>query len=72
MRPSSTGEVRELYEASADSYAAMMDSEIDLPIYSDTLERLSGRLANAPGVLIDTSCCPCTKSDTTRTALFWV
>ena len=56
MKPSPPGEVREMYDASADSYAEMMDSEIDLPVYSDILGRLSERIANSPGILIDTSC----------------
>ncbi len=34
----------------------MMDSEIDLPIYADTLERLAGRIADLSGPVIDTSC----------------
>jgi ubiquinone/menaquinone biosynthesis C-methylase UbiE len=45
-----------MYEASANSYAEMMDSEIDLPVYSDVLGRLSERIAKVPGLLIDTSC----------------
>ena len=56
MKPSPPGEVREMYEASADAYAEMMNSEIDLPVYSDILGRLSDRIANTPGTLIDTSC----------------
>ncbi len=56
MKPSSTAKVRELYEESADSYAKMMDAEIDLPVYDDTLRRLAGRIAGTPGRVIDTSC----------------
>ena len=56
MKPSPPDEVRDMYETSADSYAEMMDSEIDLPIYSDVLGRLSKRIAKMPGILIDTSC----------------
>ncbi|MGB5527019.1 MAG: class I SAM-dependent methyltransferase [Gemmatimonadota bacterium] len=56
MRTSSTAKVRELYENTADSYAAMMDAEIDLPVYSDTLGRLAERIANIPGPVLDTSC----------------
>ena len=56
MKASPIEEVRDMYEASADSYAAMMDSEIDLPIYKDTLGRLSTNIADTPGALIDTSC----------------
>ena len=56
VNPSSDEEVRELYDESADSYAEMMDREIELPLYVDTLERLSKRIENLPGALIDTSC----------------
>ena len=33
-----------------------MDSEIDLPLYSDALNRLAERIADAPGPVVDTSC----------------
>ena len=56
MKPSSTGDVRSMYEGSADSYAEMMDSEIDLPLYADTLGRLRERIGKTPGALIDSSC----------------
>jgi len=56
MKPSSREEVREMYEGTADSYARMMDAEIDLPIYSDILGRLQERLGNKAGTLIDTAC----------------
>jgi ubiquinone/menaquinone biosynthesis C-methylase UbiE len=56
MKTSSINEVRELYEDSADSYSKMMDSEIELPIYADTLGRLAERIAEIPGPVIDTSC----------------
>jgi ubiquinone/menaquinone biosynthesis C-methylase UbiE len=52
----STDQVRELYESSADSYDKMMDGEIDHPLYTDTLGRLSTRIADLPGPVIDTSC----------------
>jgi hypothetical protein len=39
MKPSPIDSVRELYRASAASYAALMDSEIDLPVYDETLGR---------------------------------
>ena len=45
-----------MYETTADSYAQMMDAEIDLPVYADTLGRLSARIAQMPGTLIDSSC----------------
>lgn len=56
METSPPEEVRELYEESADSYAEMMDSEIDLPVYSDILGRLAGRIVDIQGPVIDTSC----------------
>lgn len=56
MKPSSIDEVRELYEASADSYAEMMDAEINLPLYSDVLSRLHQSISNFKGHLIDTAC----------------
>lgn len=56
MRPSHTNEVRKMYEETADSYAQMMDTEIGLPVYTDILGRLSVRLANTPGIVVDTSC----------------
>lgn len=56
MKPSPEGEVRKLYEETADSYAEMMDSEIDLPVYLDVLGRLSTRLKDVEGSLIDTAC----------------
>lgn len=56
MKPSSTGEVRAMYEATADSYAEMMDTEIDLPVYADILGRLRERLEHLAGGLIDTAC----------------
>jgi ubiquinone/menaquinone biosynthesis C-methylase UbiE len=45
-----------MYEASADSYAEMMDQEINLPVYADVLSRLEARITSAPGTLIDTAC----------------
>ena len=56
MKPSSIDEVRELYEASADSYAEMMNAEINLPLYSDVLSRLHQSISNLKGLLVDTAC----------------
>ena len=56
MKTSSARQVCEMYEATADSYANMMDVEIKLPVYSETLGRLQRRIAEMPGVLIDTAC----------------
>jgi ubiquinone/menaquinone biosynthesis C-methylase UbiE len=56
MKPSNSTEVRDLYEATADSYAAMMDQEISLPVYADVLGRLQDRIADMGGGLVDTAC----------------
>jgi ubiquinone/menaquinone biosynthesis C-methylase UbiE len=45
-----------MYEETADWYADMMDTEINLPVYADVLGRLSNRIANLPGTVIDTAC----------------
>lgn len=56
MKPSTDKEVREMYDATADSYAKMMDREIELPVYSEVLGRLQTRIEILPGTLIDTAC----------------
>jgi len=56
MRTSPTDAVRELYEDTADSYAQMMDAEIDLPVYADVLGRLRERISNTPGPIVDSAC----------------
>ncbi|RKZ53611.1 MAG: hypothetical protein DRR16_10565 [Candidatus Parabeggiatoa sp. nov. 3] len=56
MNTSKLSEVKKLYEESADSYNKMMDIEIKLPIYSDTLSRLANRINSLSGSLVDTSC----------------
>lgn len=53
---SSTDAVQEMYDSTAESYAEMMDSEINHPMYADILERLSARLENVPGTLVDAPC----------------
>lgn len=58
MKTSSLSKLREFYEDTADSYAEMMDAEIDLPVYSDILGRLAERTSGMPGPIIDTSCGP--------------
>lgn len=45
-----------MYEANADSYAEMMDKEIDLPVYKDLLGRLHEDISDIPGALLDTAC----------------
>ena len=56
LRTSSEESVRRLYDESADWYAGLMDAEIDLPVYADTLSRLAERIAALEGPVIDTSC----------------
>ena len=56
MKPSPVNEVREMYDATADSYTEMMDKEIELPVYAEVLGRLHTRIRNTPGTLIDTAC----------------
>ncbi len=56
MQPSSLDPVRALYDASAGNYSGMMDSEIDLPMYADTLGRLAERLVGMSGPVVDASC----------------
>lgn len=56
MKTSSSTEVRDLYESSADAYADMMSSEIEQELYTGTLGRLAERIVDFPGVLVDTSC----------------
>lgn len=56
MKASPSAKVCQLYEDSAESYAKMMNSEIKLPIYADTLGRLKDRLVGISGPLVDVSC----------------
>ena len=56
VETSSLEKVRELYESSAESYAAMMDTEIELPIYSEILSRMALDIAHITGPVVDTSC----------------
>jgi len=55
-KTSNTDAVREMYDAEAESYSRMMDSEIEHPLYADTLERLKTRVANLAGPIIDAPC----------------
>ena len=45
-----------MYDDKAESYSEMMDSEIEHPLYADTLSRLKTRIENLPGRLIDAPC----------------
>jgi len=48
--------VRDMYDAEAESYSKMMDSEMEHPLYADTLGRLKTRVANLAGAIIDAPC----------------
>lgn len=56
MKISDIQEVARMYDATADSYAEMMNEEIQLPVYADMLGRLKARIDGIPGVLLDTAC----------------
>jgi ubiquinone/menaquinone biosynthesis C-methylase UbiE len=56
LKASPINDVREMYDDTADSYAQMMDTEIELPVYAEVLARLKTRIENTPGALIDTAC----------------
>ncbi len=53
---SSTDDVRKFYGDHADSYNAMMDAEIELPMYVAALGGLAERIADVEGPVLDTSC----------------
>ena len=52
MKTSPEEQVRGLYESTAHDYAAMMDAEIDLPLYTSVLGKLKTKLDNTQGLLI--------------------
>jgi SAM-dependent methyltransferase len=56
VKTSGVDAVRDMYDAEAESYSTMMDSEIEHPLYSDTLGRLQKRIANLSGAIIDAPC----------------
>ncbi|GJM43193.1 MAG: methyltransferase [Gemmatimonadota bacterium] len=56
MKATPKSKIRDLYDSTADSYARMMDTEIDLPLYSDVLGRLAERITAIRGPVLDTSC----------------
>jgi len=55
-KTSGTDAVRQMYNAEAEAYSRMMDSEIEHPLYADTLDRLKTRVANLAGAIIDAPC----------------
>ena len=56
MELSTTKDVCEMYDESAEFYAQMMDSEIKLPVYAELLARLHKNIKHIYGALIDTAC----------------
>ena len=56
MLLSSRDEVRAFYEEAADGYNQMMDEEIKLPLYTEVLSGLAGRIRSVDGPVLDTSC----------------
>jgi ubiquinone/menaquinone biosynthesis C-methylase UbiE len=56
INTSSASDVRNLYDSSVESYAQMMEAEIELPIYAEILTRLEKRIASLEGPLLDSSC----------------
>lgn len=56
MKVSPSAEICRFYDEAADSYDAMMDEEIELPLYAETLGGLSTRIAELEGAVLDTSC----------------
>ncbi|MEZ4311272.1 MAG: class I SAM-dependent methyltransferase [Polyangiaceae bacterium] len=56
MQNPSSSSVVALYDGAAESYASMMDEEIKLPVYAETLARLSESISGVPGAVVDTSC----------------
>lgn len=56
MTLSSRDAVRAFYDSSADSYNAMMNEEITLPVYDEVLSGLAERIVSMDGPVLDTSC----------------
>jgi len=48
--------VQEMYDETASDYSDMMDNEIKLPLYNETLTNLAEKIINIPGPVVDTSC----------------
>jgi SAM-dependent methyltransferase len=49
-------DVRSMYDGFAETYDAMMDDEINAPLYDDMLGRLAGRIENLTGPVVDVAC----------------
>ena len=56
MKISPTTEVQALYDGFGDSYAEMMDAEIETPLYVATFSRLAKAVEGLAGPILDTSC----------------
>ena len=53
---SSVDAVRAMYDAEAESYSRMMDSEMERPMYADMLGRLKTRIEGLTGSIVDAPC----------------
>lgn len=56
MSVSPDDKVRSLYDRTADSYDAMMEQEIGLPLYDRVLKDLADAVETVPGSILDSSC----------------
>ena len=56
MSVSPEDKVRSLYDTTAGSYDAMMEQEIQLPLYDRVLSDLANAAQPVPGSILDTSC----------------
>ena len=56
IKTSDADAVREMYDLSAESYAEMMDSEMEDPMYADMLGRLRTNIADLSGPIVDAPC----------------
>lgn len=51
-----TDDVRAMYDRMASAYDKMVDAEIHLPIYTDSLGKLASAIAEVPGPVVDVAC----------------
>jgi ubiquinone/menaquinone biosynthesis C-methylase UbiE len=56
MRTSSIGDVRKMYDESADWYNQMMDEDIKLPMYGEALSSVVRWIHKIEGPILDTAC----------------
>ena len=53
MTVSPEDKVRHLYDSTAESYDAMMEQEIQLPLYDSVLNKLARAVEDVPGSILD-------------------